>query len=76
MTVADCVYTGHGAVVRHLRNNEQCGLLEELPPIDQNLKYDFNFQVHVYIQLYIATLCHCIFYTCCSFPPTANHSSP
>ena len=38
-------FLGYGLTVHHLRQNEQCGLLEELPPIDSNLKYDFNYQV-------------------------------
>ena len=28
----------------HFRQNEECGVLEELEPIDTNLKYDFNYQ--------------------------------
>jgi len=35
--------TGHGLVVRHFRKSE-CGLLEELEPIDENRRYDFNYQ--------------------------------
>ena len=27
------------------RQNEECGVMEELEPIDSNLKYDFNYQV-------------------------------
>ena len=34
---------GHGLVVRHYRESE-CGLLEELEPIDENRRYDFNYQ--------------------------------
>ena len=37
-------FTGHGLVVNQLRENDQCGLLEELQPIDENRQYDFNFQ--------------------------------
>ena len=37
-------FTGHGLVVSQLRENDQCGLLEELQPIDENRQYDFNFQ--------------------------------
>ena len=33
------LYTGEGLILRHVRNGV------ELPPIDQNLFYDFNFQV-------------------------------
>ena len=32
-------------MLQHFRPNEECGLLEELEPIDSNLKYDFNYQV-------------------------------
>ena len=35
--------SGHGLVVRHFRESE-CGLLEELEPIDENRRYDFNYQ--------------------------------
>ena len=31
-------------MTRHFRPNEDCGVLEELEPIDINLKYDFNYQ--------------------------------
>ena len=37
-------YAGHGLVVRHFRQNEECGVLEELEPIDENRRYDFNYQ--------------------------------
>ena len=33
------VYTGEGVILRHVRNGV------EMPPIDQNLFYDFNFQL-------------------------------
>ena len=36
--------TGHGLIVQHLRQNQECGRLEELKPIDENRRYDFNFQ--------------------------------
>ena len=36
-------FIGHGLVVRHFRENE-CGLLEELQPIDENKRYDFDYQ--------------------------------
>ena len=35
---------GHGLTVQHLRYNSDCGVLEELKPIDRNLNYDFDFQ--------------------------------
>ena len=35
--------SGHGLVVHHFRESE-CGLLEELEPIDENRRYDFNYQ--------------------------------
>ena len=36
-------FIGHGLVLHHFRENE-CGLLEELQPIDENKRYDFNYQ--------------------------------
>lgn len=35
---------GRGVSLRLIRNTEECGGLEEMRPIDQNLQYDFNFQ--------------------------------
>jgi len=35
---------GHGLVLQHFRQTDECGGLEELEPIDSNLKYDFNYQ--------------------------------
>ena len=35
---------GHGLVVRQYRQNDKCSVLEELQPIDENRRYDFNFQ--------------------------------
>ena len=40
-----CYMSGHGLVLQHFRRNEECGVLEELEPVDINLKYDFNYQV-------------------------------
>ena len=37
--------SGYGLVLQHFRQNEECGVLEELEPIDRNLKYDFDYQV-------------------------------
>ena len=37
-------FAGHGIVVRQFRENEDCGALEELEPIDENRRYDFNYQ--------------------------------
>ena len=36
--------TGVGVTLHHYRTNSECGRLEELPPIEQNLQYDFNYQ--------------------------------
>ena len=41
--------SGHGLVLQHFRRNEECGVLEELEPVDINLKYDFNYQVSVVV---------------------------
>ena len=38
--------TGSGLVLQHFRPNEECGVLEELEPIDSNLNYDSNYQVY------------------------------
>ena len=35
--------TGHGLVVKHFRETE-CGQREELKPIDENRRYDFDYQ--------------------------------
>ena len=40
---------GHGLTLQHFRMNPECGRLEELPPIDQNLQYDFNYQQTVHL---------------------------
>lgn len=34
---------GHGLVVDHYRETE-CGLMEQMEPIDENRRYDFNYQ--------------------------------
>ena len=46
-------YTGRGLRVQHFRQNEECGVTEELPPVNENLHYDFNFQVFLKITLRI-----------------------
>ena len=38
--------TGHGLRLQHFRKNEECNVTEELEIIDENLRYDFNYQVH------------------------------
>ena len=45
-TVANSIssHLGRGVTLRLIRNTEECGGLEEMRPIDQNLQYDFNFQ--------------------------------
>ena len=42
-------YIGHGLIVQHFRENEQCGVLKEMKPIDENRKYDFNYQQFTYL---------------------------
>ena len=44
-------YTGRGMRVQHFRQNEECGVTEELPPVDENLRFDTNFQVFLKITL-------------------------
>ena len=36
--------SGHGLELQHFRKTEQCGGIEELPPVEKNLRYDFNYQ--------------------------------
>ena len=36
--------SGHGLSVRQFRQNNECDVLEELQPIDENRRYDFDFQ--------------------------------
>ncbi len=43
-TLSRTSLSGHGLILKHFRQNE-CGVTEELPPIEKNLKYDFNYQV-------------------------------
>ena len=38
------MHAGTGITLRHMRWNNTCGAYQELPPIDQNLQYDFNLQ--------------------------------
>ena len=43
--VCTCItFAGTGLILRHLRDGQ-----EILPPLDQDLKYDFNFQQFRYI---------------------------
>ena len=45
MLFIQCIFfAGHGIVVWQFRDNEDCGALEELEPIDENRRYDFNYQ--------------------------------
>ena len=44
---AGLLLSGTGLVVQHYTQNEECSVTEELEPIDKNLRYDFNYQVHV-----------------------------
>lgn len=55
-------FIGHGLTVQHFRMNPECGRLEELPPIDQNLQYDFNFQqtVHLPTERTVLPVRYCI----------------
>ena len=50
------MYVGHGLVVQHLRENKQCGVLEELEPIDENRRYDFNYQQFNYLNKEVQVL--------------------
>ncbi len=40
------LFPGQGIVLQHFRKNEECDVVEELQPIEANLKYDFNYQVY------------------------------
>ena len=55
-------FIGHGLTVQHFRMNPECGRLEELPPIDQNLQYDFDFQqtVHLPTERTVLPVRYCI----------------
>ena len=44
MNTKTSLHAGHGLVVRQFRQNEECDALEELEPIDENRRYDFNYQ--------------------------------
>ena len=39
-------HAGTALNVRHFRENSECGAIEELPPIDSNPSYDFDYQVN------------------------------
>lgn len=43
------MYIGHGVIVQHFRENNHCEVLEELAPIVENRKYDFNYQQYSYL---------------------------
>ena len=47
---------GHGVTLRHLRWNSECEVMEELEPIDQNLRYDFNYQQTTHLPREITVL--------------------
>ena len=66
-------FIGHGLTVQHFRMNPECGRLEELPPIDQNLQYDFNFQqtVHLPTEHTVLPVRYCILI----WPDYMDHSS-
>jgi hypothetical protein len=40
---------GRALELQHLRWNSECGVYEELTPIDLNLNYDFDFQQTTYL---------------------------
>ena len=48
--------TGRALELQHLRWNSECGVYEELPPIDLNLNYDFNFQEFAHLPKEITVL--------------------
>jgi len=47
---------GHGLTLQHYRQNPECGVLEELEPVEQNLQYDFNYQQTVHLSREVALL--------------------
>ena len=49
-------HTGRALELQHLRWNSECEVYEELPPIDLNLNYDFNFQEFTHLQEEITVL--------------------
>ncbi len=45
-----CYFAGFALILHHLRPDSSCGNgYRELEPIDQNLRYDFNFQQANYL---------------------------
>ena len=48
--VLSFIILGRKLTLHQYRMNEECGVLEEIAPIDQNLNYDFNFQQIVHFQ--------------------------
>ena len=76
--------TGTALTVQHYRNTStsQCNAVEELEPIDQNLQYDFDFQVKIAVVLVswnnhqlITYLCHFLFMSKMNLNHTANEPS-
>ena len=43
-------HSGHGLTLQHIRYNSECGVYEELEPIDNNLKYDFDYQQFTHLK--------------------------
>ncbi len=57
------LFPGSGVVLQHFRKNEECDVLEELPPIETNLKYDFNYQVYQLLQVTLDYGMHSMLWT-------------
>ena len=42
--------SGYGMTLQHIRYNSECGVYEELEPIDNNMKYDFDYQQFTHLR--------------------------
>ena len=42
--------SGHGLSLQHIRYNSDCAVYEELETIDENLKYDFDYQQFTHLR--------------------------
>ena len=49
--------SGHGLSLQHIRYNSDCAVYEELEPIDENLKYDFDYQQFTHLRHEVLVKC-------------------
>ena len=55
-TIIIIIIIGSGLLVQHFRENKECGVLEEMEPIDENRRYDFNYQQFTYLNKEVQVL--------------------